>query len=326
MRLPSLVLAVTFLSAAALAQTGRDEHDASHPGHMTVAELRKEPITYFLDVPYAANENPRHRLDVYLPKKRDGGKLPVIVFFHGGGWSQGDKGDGARRLMPFVRTGQYAGISVNYRLTDEAQWPAQLHDSKAAIRWIRANAAVYGLDPERIGAWGRSAGGHLVLLLGTTGDVVELEGDLGLHKNVSSRVAGVANFFGVSELLAIVGQPTDLDRTRANAPEAKLLGGPLLANKDAATEASPITHISAGDAPVLTVHGTADRTVPYDQAVRLDTALRKAGVPSYFVAVKGAGHGNFGTAADARVKAFFDRYLIGQSHPIATTPLTEWKK
>jgi dipeptidyl aminopeptidase/acylaminoacyl peptidase len=138
---------------------------------------------------------------------------------------------------------------------------------------------------------------------------------------VSSKVAAVANFFGVSELLAMIGQPSDIDRTRADAPEAKLISGGLRENPGKAKAASPITYVSANDPPVLTVHGTKDRTVPYDQAVRLDAALRKAGVPSFFVTVKGGGHGDFGTAADDRVEAFFDKYLRGKDVEISTEPL-----
>jgi dipeptidyl aminopeptidase/acylaminoacyl peptidase len=162
-------------------------------------------------------------------------------------------------------------------------------------------------------------------MLGVSGDVPELEGDIGPYKGVSSKVAGVANFFGVSELMAIIGQPSDIDRTRSDAPEAMLIGGSLRDHPDKAQAASPITYITPNDPPILTVHGSADRAVPYDQAIRLDAALRKAGVPSYFVTVKGAGHGNFNTAADDRVKAFFDKYLRGKDVQISTATIDQWK-
>jgi acetyl esterase/lipase len=289
---------------------------------MSLEALKREPINFELDVSYADTENPRHRLDIYVPKDRKAEKLPVIVFFHGGGWMQGDRSDGAGRLMPFVRTGEYAGISAGYRLSGEAQWPAQIHDSKAVIRWVRANAARYGFDPDRIGVWGRSSGGHLALMLGLTGDVPALEGTLGSHTSVSSQVSAVANFFGISEFLAIIDQPSEIDRTRADAPEARLIGNALADDPETAKAASPITYVSRNDPPILTVHGTEDRIVPYDQSVRLDAALQKAGVPSYFVTVAGAGHGDFAGAVDGRVKAMFDKYLREQNVEISTATIT----
>jgi alpha/beta hydrolase fold len=135
--------------------------------------------------------------------------------------------------MPFLRPGEYAGVSAGYRLSGDAQWPTQIYDCKAAIRWVRANASKYGLDADHIGVSGRNAGAHLVLMLGVSGDVPELEGDIGANKGVSSKVAGVANFFGVSEIMTIIGQPSDLDRTKPDAPEAMLIGGPLRLRRSA---------------------------------------------------------------------------------------------
>ncbi|MGH7202399.1 MAG: alpha/beta hydrolase fold domain-containing protein, partial [Planctomycetaceae bacterium] len=141
------------------------------------------------DVPYAGTDNPRQRLDVLLPKEPAGEKpLPVVVFIHGGGWRNGAKERGLRELVPLVESGEYVGVTIGYRLSGEAKWPAQIHDCKAAIRWIRANAAKYHFDPDRIGVVGTSAGGHLVALLGTSGGVEALEGNLGSHDEAGSRV------------------------------------------------------------------------------------------------------------------------------------------
>lgn len=129
---------------------------------------------------YAGGGNPRQMLDLVLPKKRDGGgKLPLIVFIHGGGWRNGSKEGTLGRLVPFVETGEYAGATLNYRLTGESKWPTQIHDCKAAIRYLRGNAEKFGIDPKKIAVWGSSAGGHLVSMLGTSGGVKELEGELG---------------------------------------------------------------------------------------------------------------------------------------------------
>ena len=293
------------------------------PGAMTVEALQAEPVRSERDVPYAATDNPRQTLDLYLPAEPASDKLPVIAFIHGGGWRKGDKATGARPLLRFARGGKYAGVSIAYRLSGEATWPAQMHDVKAAIRWIRAHADDYGLDPDRIAVWGRSAGGHLALMLGVTGDLPEFEGDLGPHVGESTAVSGVANWFGVTDMMAMVGQATAFDRAGPDAPEALLLGGVLPENADAARAASPVTHVSPGDPPVLTIHGTEDWTVPYDQAVRLHTALAEAGVISYFITVNGAGHGNFPREATDRTVDFFAKVLRDEDIAIDTAPLSK---
>lgn len=321
-RIALIVIPLIFVLAVACAKLKKDDCNLIGRGAMSRKELRQQPITFELDIPYADTDNPRQRLDLYLPKNPNSNKLPVIVFFHGGGWTGGDKSKEAGWLMPFLRTGQYAGVSADYRLSGEAQWPAQIYDSKAVIRWVRANASKYGLDADHIGVWGVSAGAHLVLMLGVSGDVPELEGDIGPYKGVSSKVAAVVNFFGVSDLLAIIGQPHHIDSTRSEDPVSKLIGGGLHGNPVKAKAASPITYVTANDPPVLTVHGTKDPTVPYDQAVRIDATLRNAGVTSYFITVKGGGHG-FGNLADGRVKAFFDKYLRGKDVEISTEPLNK---
>jgi acetyl esterase/lipase len=316
-----VVLALALGPVAPSAPPGTDERDQGKPGMMTLEQLRREPVRFALDIPYAATDNPRQRLDLYLPKAPRAGKLPVIVFLHGGGWVQGDKADGAAPLMPFVRSGEYAGVSVGYRLSDEAVWPAQIHDCKAAIRWIRANADRYGLDPKRIAVWGRSAGAHLALMLGVAGDVPQLEGDLGPHGDRTSEVSGVVNFFGVTKIVHIASRYNDFDRDVPQTPEARLLGGPVRDNAKKARSASPITHVTPNDPPVLTIHGTADRTVPYVLAVRLDRALTRAGVPSYLIPVVGADHGDFPDEAMDRTADFLAKVLLGKDVDISTTAL-----
>ncbi len=274
-----------------------------------------------LDVPYAATDNPRQRLDLYRPDRPRTDRLPVIVFLHGGGWLQGDKAEGAAELMPYLQGGEYAGVSVGYRLTDEAIWPAQLHDVKAAIRWIRAHAEAYGLDAGRIAVYGLSAGGHLALMLGFTGDVPALEGDLGPHPGVSTAVSGVVNFYGVTEILGILDQPSALDRRSPQAPEALLLGGPLEDRKEAAAMASPVRHVTPNAPPVITIHGTLDRIVPYGQALHLDRALTDAGVTHYLLTVNGGRHGGLPEAVNARAAAFLDRILLGRDTVISTEAL-----
>ena len=283
-----------------------------------------EGIEARLDLPYAGTDNPRQKLDLYLPRERAAGKpLPVIVFVHGGGWRAGDKSRGLSNIADWVASGDYAGVSVGYRLTDEAIWPAQIHDCKAAIRWLKAHAAEWGLDPTRIGVWGSSAGGHLVSLLGTSADVPELEGGLGAHPDQNSRVACVVNYFGPENFLTLTRQPSTIDRSQGrDYPEALLLGGPVAEREAAARQASPVTHVSAGDAPFLTVHGTRDPVVPYAQAEEIHAALQKAGVPSLLQEMSGADHGGFRSPElDRRVRQFFDRHLRGADTAIDTAPI-----
>ncbi len=264
------------------------------------------------DIPYAGTENPRQKLDLLLPRDRaEGEPLPLVVFVHGGAWRAGNKGSGIGRLMPLVRSGDFAGASVAYRLTGEASWPAQIHDCKAALRWLRANAEDLGIDPDRIGAIGTSAGGHLVSMLGTAGDVPDLEGEIGEHGKQRSAVRCVVNFFGPSELLTMSAHPSRMDHDAPDSPESKLVGGTLQETRDVAREASPISHISAADPPFLHVHGTDDPLVPHAQSVGFDRALREAGIESELHTVDGGGHGGFrDPEIDRKVEAFFRKHLI----------------
>lgn len=278
-----------------------------------------EGVKAELDIHYAATDNPRQRLDLYLPKSPNSDKpLPVVVFIHGGGWQNGDKRGGIGTVGQLVETGEYAGVSVGYRLSGEAIWPAQIHDCKAAIRWLKANAKKYNLDPDRIGVTGTSAGGHLVAMLGTTGDVAQLEGSLGEHTGLSSRVACVVDQYGPTELLAMGGRHDD-----AGSPESKLIGGAIQENKDATRAASPTSYVTKDDAPFMLIHGTNDPTVPFHQSELLAAALKKVGVEALLVPVTGAGHGNFASPEVAsRLKAYFDKHLLGRDVTISTEPIT----
>jgi acetyl esterase/lipase len=305
------VVFLTLISTISSSYGMNVQNGVSKKKPMSVEELQKEPITFELDIPYANDGNPMHRLDIYLPKKRKSEKLPVIVFIHGGAWLGGDKSDESIGLIPFVRNGKYAVISINYRLTGEAKWPAQIYDCKAAIRWVRANSENYGFDSNHIGVWGKSAGAHLALMLGVTKDA-KLEGDVGQYKGYSSKVEAVVNFFGPTDLNAIIGQPSDINHSTPFAAEALLIGGAVPENPDKARAASPVTYVTAQDSPVFSVHGNADKIVPYDQALRIDAALHQAQVPTYLITIKNGGHGDFGNIADKKVEAFFDKYLRGE--------------
>jgi acetyl esterase/lipase len=251
------------------------------------------------DLEYVKDGHERQKLDLYLPEKAEG-PLPLIVWIHGGGWQGGSK-NGCPVL--FLTTKGYAVASINYRLSQHAQFPAQIEDCKTAIRWLRANAKKYNLDSDHVGVAGGSAGGHLVALLGTTGGVKELEGKGG-HSDQSSRVQAVVDLFGPADLTKMGGKP--------DSAVAKLLGGPVQENKEKAAKASPVTYVSKESAPFLILHGDKDPTVPYSQSEMLEEALKKAGVEVTLVNVKGAGHGGkeFQTEENRkRIADFFEKHL-----------------
>ena len=269
------------------------------------------------DLPYAGTKDRRQTLDLLLPKLPKGdAPLPVVVSIHGGAWMMGDKSEAVGSILPLVATGDYAGVTINYRLSGDAPWPAQIHDAKAAIRWVRGHAKEYHLDPDRIGVIGYSAGGHLVAMLGTGGGVEALEGDLGPFPTLSSRVRCVVDEFGPSELLTMGDPPSSTDHNGPNSPESKLLGGPILDRRDLAKAASPIAYVSKGDPPFLIIHGDKDPTVPFDQSDRLARALKASGVDVRLVKVEGGGHGGFRNPELARrTRQFFDKHLRGQAGP-----------
>ncbi len=302
-------------------QPGQGQPGQGQPGQGQPGQRPRIPdsIKAELDVPYADTDNPRQRLDLFLPKNPKSDKpLPVVAFIHGGAWLGGDKQAGQGLIAPLVNSGEYAGVSIGYRLSPEAIWPAQIHDCKAAIRWLRANAKKYNLDPDRIGVTGTSAGGHLVAMLGTSGDVASLEGTLGPHLSVSSRVACVVDQFGPTDLLTMRG-----DHNNPNSPEAKLIGGAVQENKEAARNASPITYVSKDDPPFMLIHGTNDPVVPFSQSEELRDALKKADVEAVLIPVEGAGHGRFMTPeVSRRLTQFFDKHLRGKDVSISAEPIS----
>lgn len=260
----------------------------------------QQPKVY-RDLVYVDNGGASQSLDLYLPQRE--GKVPVVVWVHGGGWRQGSKQGGP--ALALVREG-FAVASINYRLSDVALFPAQIEDCKAAVRWIRANAGKYSLDKAKIGAWGGSAGGHLVALLGTSGGVKELEGAQLGNKGEDSRVQAVCDFYGPTDFAQM------LPGNQAKNPKhaiALLLGGPLSEKQDLARKANPITYISREDPPFLICHGDKDALVPYSQSELLHKALQAGGVSSELVIVPGGSHGNLGPGTNQKAIAFFKKIL-----------------
>lgn len=257
------------------------------------------------DLAYIPNGHERQKLDLYLPGQSEGtAPLPIIVWVHGGAWLAGSKENSPSAR--FLRYG-YAAASINYRLSQHAIFPAQIEDCKAAIRFLRANADKYNIDPDRIGVWGASAGGHLVALLGTAGDVKQF--DKGPNLNLSSRVRAVCDYFGPTDLTKMSDFESTMDHDAPDSPESRLVGGPVQENKEACRRANPITYVSKDDPPFLICHGDKDMLVPHNQSVLLNAALKKAGVSVKFHTVKGGGHGFRDPEVDRIVREFFDKHL-----------------
>ncbi|MDB6117170.1 MAG: Acetyl esterase/lipase [Verrucomicrobiaceae bacterium] len=265
------------------------------------------------DVPYASTSNAKQTLDLFLPKAKTDKPRPLIVSIHGGGWSSGDKGDSfIGVLQMLIQDGVFAGASLNYRLTNEARWPEQIYDCKAAIRWLRAHAVELNIDPKRIGVVGGSAGGHLASLLGTSSSVPELEGTLGAHAGVSSAVQCVVNSCGPENFLTIGDHPSLIPWNAPGSIGSKLLGSPIPQAKELARAASPVTYITPDDAPVMTVHGTKDTVVPFEQATEFREALKKAGVPNVLITGKDGGHVCINPEVLRRMRLFLDHWLVGK--------------
>jgi len=257
------------------------------------------------DLEYVPGGHERQKLDLYFPS---GGEIrfhPLIIWVHGGAWLAGSKDRCPARR--FVEQG-YVVASINYRLSQHATFPAQIQDCKAAVRWLRANAGKYGIDPKRFGVWGASAGGHLVALLGTAGDVNDF--DVGENLDVSSRVQAVCDFFGPTDFVRMSDYPSTMDHDAADSPESKLVGGAVQENKEKVQRANPITYVTKDDPPFLIVHGDKDPLVPHNQSELLLAALKQATVEVKLYTVRDGGHGGFQDPnVPALVTEFFARHL-----------------
>jgi acetyl esterase/lipase len=300
----ALALALALMLVAMVAATAAAP--ATQPGKSKLPEGTK--VLKALE--YVKGGHEQQKLDLYLPPKADA-PLPVIVWIHGGAWSGGGR-DNPGQVLAFVAKG-YAVASISHRLSQQATFPAQIEDCKAAVRWLRANAKMYALDADHIGAWGASSGGHLVALLGTTGGVKELEGDGG-NAGQSSRVQAVVDFFGPTDFLQMDAHALKggLKHDPATSPESRLIGGPIQKNVEKVKRASPITYITKETPPFFIAHGEQDSLVPCHQSELLYEALKKAEVEVTFQSIPGAGHGGKEFSTDkmqAAIQAFFDKHL-----------------
>lgn len=259
------------------------------------------------DLEFARIGATRLALDLYLPA--DVERPQLVVWVHGGAWRSG-----SRASMPLGRLVDqgYAVASVDYRLTPVAPFPAQAYDIKGAIRFLRAEQTRLGVDAERIAIAGDSAGGHLAALVGVSGGVAELEGDVGGHREQSSAVQAIVDFFGPTNLTTILAQSTPHGLGVRIPALQLLLGGQPEDKPELATLASPVTHVDAGDPPLLLIHGDQDPQVPINQAHELQGRFEACKLPVEFHVVHGGAHGGdvyFDETRTKLVKAFLDRHL-----------------
>lgn len=242
-------------------------------------KLIPENIEYLPNIVFGKGGTRNLLLTILKPKEISGQNLPVIIYVHGGGWQQNIKELGVIALIQFVNRG-YICVPVEYRLSNEAKFPAQIQDVKCAIRFLRANAQSYGIDPNRIAIFGESAGGHLAALAGTSGGVKKFEGSGGWGK-YSSRVQAVCDWSGSSYF------PPD---TTTNNAIYRLFDGTTADKIKLAKEASPLTYISQDDPPFLIFHGTNDAVVNMTQSDTLYKLLRKVHVDATLKLFEGGGH------------------------------------
>ena len=284
---PALVLLVAFISIS-----------------LRAAELAvPDTVTFERDLIYAEAGGARLQLNLARPKGVTG-PLPAVLCIHGGGFRAGSR-EGYNKLCLTLAQHGFVAATISYRLAPMHPFPAAVHDTKAAVRWLRANAVKYGIDPARIGVTGGSAGGHLAQFLGVTAGVKEFEG--GDHPGFSSAVTCVVNFYGPSDFTKSYGKSVD-----AHVVLPMWLGGDVNTARARHIQSSPLNWVTPAAAPTLLVHGTEDKYVAYEQAVWMRDRLTACGVPVELITLTGAGHGFKGAdaeKAEAALLAYFETQL-----------------
>ena len=272
-----------------------------------------ESFQKLADIEYATVGSHRLLLDLYLPQSQK--NPPLLVWVHGGAWRAGSKSN--MPLIQLVKNG-FAVASVEYRLSPVAKFPAQIHDIKAAIRFLRGSASKYGFNAQKIGILGSSAGGHLVALMGVTNNHRELEGDLGEFDQESSNVDAIVDYYGPTNFMTILHQSTPhglsvrvpaLELLLGNRPEYQVVLAKL---------ASPVFHVDAKDPPLLIIHGDQDPQVPINQSHELHGIYKKFKRDVTFEVIHGAAHGGpefYDTERMMLVESFLRKHLIGKAEP-----------
>jgi acetyl esterase/lipase len=308
MKFLNLVIAILFFSSfGACSKSSTDITDTSTTG----------TSTSFTNIAYASTSSAQ-KMDIYLPT---GGaaKNPVVVYIHGGAFMLGDKASSMDLsvINKIVAKG-YAVASINYRFSSEANYPAQIKDCKAAVRFLRANAAKYSIDPEKIASWGGSAGGCLSSLLGTTSGVAELEGEELGNASYSSKVLASVDWYGPIEFLTMDAQASaqgfTINTNSSSSPESKLIGAAVQTVPDKTNKANALKFITTDDAAFYIQNGTADVNIPMAQSKNLYDALVPVIGSANVVheVLSGAGHGGSQLETDenlTKIVTFLNKYL-----------------
>ena len=266
----------------------------------------QRPPKVYKDLEFAKVDEHSLKLDLYLPA--DQPSAPLVVWIHGGGWRAGSK---ENCNVKWLTEHGFAIASISYRLTDKATFPAQIHDCKGAVRWLRANAEKYGYSTCRIAVAGSSAGGHLAALLGISGDVKALEGNVGGNLDQSSRVNAIIDYFGATDFIQRTkSQPhkTIKEGSIVNL----LLGGPADQKVELARLASSAFHVTQDDPPILIIHGAKDDKVLLAQSTRLESVYKEANLPVNLVVLENSGHGGsefFSGNARNQAVTFLEKHL-----------------
>lgn len=292
----AMVLACAFMLSPTWAIGETEEKIVPRPAPQIVMMEVPDDIIIERDVVYAVMDGHELKLDIAY-SKAEGKNLPAIINFHGGGWLMGDKNPNTAIIE--AQHG-FVGISIQYRKSNVAKFPAAVHDCKTAVRWARANAEKYGIDPDRIGVIGDSAGGHLAAIVGLSNGNDYLEGD-GPYQEYSSDVQTAVDQFGPTDFARMNDVPGNMDHNLPSGPESQFLGKPVQEAPEMVKRANPITYVDDEDPPILILHGEKDLDVIINQSELLYDALIKAGVASKFVRVKNAGHGFSPIPGDAIV-------------------------
>lgn len=276
--------------------------------------LEIESSKFWKDVDYVGDGIVGHKLDVFLPQYGNP-PFPVIVCIYGSAFFSNNSkaatfsGGLGQRLL---KEG-FAVVSINHRSSNDAKFPAQIQDVKAAIRFTRANSAEFSLDGNLIGITGWSSGGHLAALAGTTNTTktdkirgldIDIEGNLGKFTNTSSRVSAVVDWFGPTDFLIMDSCGSQMKHDDVKSPESSLIGGAIQENKDKVALVNPITYVNKNNPPFLIFHGDKDPLVPHCQSERLYTRLQQEGVKSELVIVAGGGHG-----PGVMIEKYYDRMV-----------------
>jgi acetyl esterase/lipase len=254
-------------------------------GFCACAQLSAAQFTKRSDIEYARIGDRSLKLDLYVPSEQ---RQPLIVWVHGGAWRSGTKSE--MPLLNLVKGG-WAAASVEYRLSPEAKFPAQIHDIKAAIRFLRKEAGKHGVNADSVVIAGASAGGHLAALVGVTNNHKELEGDFGGNDRENSSVQGIISFYGAANLTTILSQSTPHGLSVREPALKLLLGAEPTQVPNAARLASPVLHVDKNDPPLLLIHGDQDPQMPINQSHELQGAYKAAGCKVQFEVVHGAAHG-----------------------------------